>query len=134
MNYVLLKNNQRYHFCGHPDFVVLEEEFSARQIVICTGEIQSMSDPDTQKSIYAVGSFMKHRSEQNSKPILCVNLFKEKWASLAIARLQRGAGPPNSVGKVTLKYCGSPLPINLKTDLKIFANRLYTQLRLLENT
>ena len=38
-------------------FVVLKEEFGAMQILICMGEIQSTSDPDTQNSIYAVGLF-----------------------------------------------------------------------------
>jgi hypothetical protein len=132
VSYVLSRNTERFHFRGYPDFVLLEEEFGARQIVVCTGEIQSTSDPDTQNSIYAVGLLSKLCS-QRIKPILCINLFKEKWASLAIARLsQQAGGPPNSVGKVSLKYVCSPSPIDLKNRLKLFANRLYVQLKLLD--
>jgi hypothetical protein len=132
VSYVLSKNSERFHFRGYPDFVVLKEQFGARQILVCTGEIQSTSDPDTQNSIYAVGLLLKLCSQQN-RPILCINLFKEKWANLAIARLtQQAGGPPNSVGKVSLKYICSSSPINLKQNLKLFANRLYVQLKLLE--
>ena len=63
--------------------MILEEYYGARQIVISTGEIQSTSDPDMQNSIYAVGSFLTQRKPQDTKPIICVNLFKDKWASLA---------------------------------------------------
>ena len=29
VSYVLLRNDQRYHFRGYPDFVVLKEEWSS---------------------------------------------------------------------------------------------------------
>ena len=48
VSYVLLHKQNRYNFRGHPDFVILEEYYGARQILISTGEIQSTSDPDTQ--------------------------------------------------------------------------------------
>ena len=132
VSYVLLHKQKRYHFFGHPDFVILEDCYGARQILISTGEIQSTSDPDMQNSTYAVGSFLTRRTRQDTKPIICVNLFKEKWCSLAIARMDRGSGPPNSVGKVSLKYYISPSPINLKRNLRTFANRLYCLLKYIE--
>ena len=101
VSYVLHKQ-KIYHFSEHPDFVILDDFYGARQILISKGKIQSTSDPDTQNSIYAVGSFLTHRTHRDTKPIIYVNLFKEKW--FTIARIERGSGPQNSVEKVSLKF------------------------------
>ena len=52
VSYVLLNKYKRYHFSRHADYVILEDYYGARQILISTGEIQSTSDPDTPNSIY----------------------------------------------------------------------------------
>ena len=45
VSYIVIHKRRRFMFSGHPDFVILEDEFGARQVLISTGEIQSTSDP-----------------------------------------------------------------------------------------
>ena len=54
------------------------------------------------------------------------NMHKRKYALLALARLDRGCRPNNVVGAVSLKYVVSPMPIDLLSDMKTFAYRLFT--------
>ena len=89
VSYVLLHKNKRYHFAGHPDFVMYKDNFGVQRIIICTGEVQSTSDPDTQNSIYAIGTMLPDRSDEDTTPVLCIMLFKGKYCTLALARLNR---------------------------------------------
>ena len=69
---------------------------------------------DTQNSIYGVGSLLKC-DEDDNRPIVCITLFKRKYATLSVARLVRMEGQSEDVvGKVSLKYVASPSPIDLK--------------------
>lgn len=43
---------------GHSDYVVHQDDVNVERILVATGEIQSMSDPDTQNSIYGIGSLL----------------------------------------------------------------------------
>ena len=117
---------------GYPDFVAFKDDYGAQRILIGTGEIQSMSDLDTQNSIYAVGSLLNHMPAGHNAPIICITVFKRKFCTLALARLNKEqASVPNSVGTVSLKYFVSPSPIDLLSDLKIFVYRLYILLKLM---
>ena len=129
VSYILLHKEKKYSFRGFPDFVAHVDDVDAERILISTGEIQSTGDPDTQNSIYGVGSLLK-RDEDDNRPIVCITLFKRKYATLSVARLERVEGQPGDVvGKVSLKYVVSPSPIDLIHDLHIFAKRLYYLLK-----
>ena len=129
VSYVLLHQGKKYCFAGYPDFVRYQDDYGAQRILILTGEIQSTRDADTQNSIYGVGSLLNRLSE-DSTPIICITIFKRKYASLALARLDReGCKPNNAVGAVSLKYVVSPVPIDLLSDMKTFAYRLFTLLK-----
>lgn len=58
-----------------------------------------------------------------------IMLFKGKYCTLALARLNREERVPQAVGTVSVKYFISPSPIDLRVDLKTFAVRLYTVLK-----
>ena len=132
VSYVLLSEKKKYCFRGYPDFVVHEDDVGASRILVATGEIQSTKNPAIQNSIYGIGCLLKN---VETRPIICLSIFKEKSAQLLVARLQsldgEGEGHETAVGTVTLKFVASPTPINLKTKngIMALARRLYYVLK-----
>ena len=129
VSYVLLKNNVRYHFKGVPDYVVNKDAAGADAIIVACGEVQSTNQADVQNAIYGVG-FLLREFEENQKHILCITIFKNKTATLSVARLS--APQPNVqreviAGEVSLKYVVSPSPLILqsKEGMKDFCTRLF---------
>ena len=98
---------------------------------MATGEIQSTNHPAIQNAIYAVGSLLH---TDGTKPILCLTLFKNKTAQLAVAKLKGSSYEHNRqpvVGEVSLKYVISPAPMDLTTRKGVveLATRLFNMLK-----
>ena len=129
VSYVLLFQRKKYAFRGYPDFIVHEEDVGAGRMLVATGEIQSTQNPDVQNSIYAVGCLLKNLDP--SRPILCLIIYKNKCAQLAVARLSPGTCEEEEIeGSVSLKYVVSPSPMDLRTaeGIKTLATRLRNML------
>ena len=111
----------------HKEKNMLSEDFQilwptltmlTQNTLILTGEIQSTGDPDTQNSIYGMESLLKC-DEDDNRPIVCITLFKRKYATLSVARPVRMEGQSEDVvGKVSLT------PIDLIHNLQIFAKKI----------
>ena len=131
VSYTLIKNGQKYPFRGIPDYLVHKDLAGADRVIVATGEVQSTNQADVQNSIYGIGKLLETCC--TGRPIICITLFKNKWACLSVARwCKRAPEPtPNFVhGTVTLKYLQSPNPINLTSPegVKTFSARLYHML------